>query len=87
MLLKRATVFALQIPFRLSVAHATHDRHFCDSVVLRLEAASGQVGYGEGVARPYVGGEDVEEVLRQLPKNLLLIQLILIFDDQDYLLY
>jgi L-alanine-DL-glutamate epimerase-like enolase superfamily enzyme len=49
-------IFALRIPFRVSVSHSAHkDRSACDSVVLRI-SSGGQHGYGEAVFRDYVSG-------------------------------
>jgi L-alanine-DL-glutamate epimerase-like enolase superfamily enzyme len=56
----------LELPFRMSVKHATKRRVSCDSVLVRVESEDGVVGWGEGAPRPYVGGEDQASVLREL---------------------
>ena len=56
MRLDSVEVFALRIPFGVSVSHSAHkDRSACDSVVLRV-SSSGRHGYGEAVFRDYVSG-------------------------------
>ena len=56
MIIERAEMSFLEIPFRMSVTHgARADRTFSDSLVLRLEA-DGTSGYGEAVVRDYVSG-------------------------------
>lgn len=59
----KATIFALKIPFVESFQHAAKTRIHSDSIVVRLLAEDGTVGYGEGVPRPYVTGETVESCL------------------------
>ena len=67
--IRSAQLFALDIPFRLEVAHARHTRSSCDSVILRLETSDGVVGFGEAVPRPYVTGETVAGVLDGLARH------------------
>ena len=55
-----ATCFALRIPFIEALGHSASVRSRSDSVVVRLTADDGTVGYGEGLTRPYVTGETVE---------------------------
>lgn len=66
MRIKNATIYALRIPFVESFSHAAKVRFFSDSIVVRLTTENGIVGYGEGVPRPYVTGEDVESSLRYM---------------------
>jgi L-alanine-DL-glutamate epimerase-like enolase superfamily enzyme len=54
-----ATCFALRIPFVEAFGHSASVRSRSDSVVVRLTADDGAVGYGEGLPRPYVTGETV----------------------------
>jgi len=65
-----AQLFALDIPFRLAITHASHTRSSCDSVVLRIESSDGTVGYGEAVPRPYVTGETVQGVMGKLEQHI-----------------
>ena len=55
-----ATCFELRIPFVEAFGHSASVRSRSDSVVVRLTADDGTVGYGEGLPRPYVTGETVE---------------------------
>lgn len=50
----------LRFPIEHSLAHNTHT----NSLVIRLQDASGLVGYGEGVPRSYVTGENPERAQR-----------------------
>jgi L-Ala-D/L-Glu epimerase len=59
-----ATLFSLKIPFTESFSHSTKSRTYSDSIVVKLKAADGTIGYGEAVARPYVTGETVESCLK-----------------------
>jgi len=63
---RAAGAVALGIPFALEIVHSTMARSVCDSVVVRVEDDEGNVGYGEAVPRPYVGGETVDSVLEVL---------------------
>ncbi len=65
-----ATIYALRIPFVEAFSHSAKDRKFSDSFVVRLTSEDGAVGYGEGVARPYVTGETVEASLDHIAKRL-----------------
>lgn len=66
MKIKCATLYALRIPFLESFSHAAKTRVYSDSIVVRLIAEDGTVGYGEGVPRPYVTGETVESCVRTM---------------------
>ncbi len=70
MKLCRASIFCLRIPFVEGFAHSAKDRRSSDSVVVRVEAADGTVGYGEGAPRPYVTGESVCSVVRRVEEKL-----------------
>ena len=59
-------LFALNIPFIEAFAHSAKTRSASDSIVLRVTADDGTVGYGEGVARPYVTGETVDTCLNHI---------------------
>ncbi|MBI3622287.1 MAG: enolase [Nitrospirae bacterium] len=63
-------LFALNIPFIEAFAHSTKTRSFSDSIILQVTADDGTVGYGEGVARPYVTGESVDSCLEHIQTQL-----------------
>lgn len=66
----KATLFALRIPFVEAFAHSIKSRTYSDSIVVKLQADDGTVGYGEAVARPYVTGETVESCLQFMADEL-----------------
>lgn len=70
MRIKRCTIYALRIPFVETFAHSARRRAFSDSIVVRLEAFDGTVGYGEGVARAYVTGETVDASINHIRRVL-----------------
>src|SRR3712207_1889262 len=70
MRIKSCTIYALDVPFVEAFAHSAKSRAASDAIVVRLEAEDGAVGYGEGVARPYVTGETVETSIRHILKVL-----------------
>src|SRR5260370_42680010 len=65
-----ATIFCLRIPFVEAFRHSTSVRSFSDSIVVRVRAEDGTVGYGEGVARRYVTGETVESTVSHIVNRL-----------------
>ena len=65
-----AAIFALRIPFVEAFAHSIRARTYSDSIVVRIEAEDGTVGYGEAVARPYVTGETIESCLEYMVHTL-----------------
>lgn len=70
MRLVEATIYALGIPFVESFKHSSHERSFSDVVVVRVVDEAGNVGYGEGLPRPYVTGERVESMVAFLAERL-----------------
>jgi L-alanine-DL-glutamate epimerase-like enolase superfamily enzyme len=64
------TIFCLRIPFVEAFRHSTSARSFSDSIVVRVRAEDGTVGYGEGLARSYVTGETVESLVSHLVNRL-----------------
>lgn len=70
MRIKHGTFYALRIPFVESFSHATKTMAFSDSIIVRLTTENDVVGYGEGVPRPYVTGEDVESSLQYMQGHL-----------------
>lgn len=58
-------------PFTLQVEHNLARNTRADNIIIELTAADGAVGYGEGVARPYVTGETTDRALTALTESLL----------------
>lgn len=59
-------LFHVAVPLRKPIRHASHERVSSDNLVVRVQLESGQVGYGEGVPRPYVTGESIETTFEHL---------------------
>lgn len=57
------TVFSVRIPFKKKITHASHSRTDTDSLVVRCRLTDGTEGWGEGLPRPYVTGENLEQAL------------------------
>lgn len=60
---KSVRVFAMSIPFKGRVAHATSLRGYSDAIVVAIDLYDTVTGYGETLPRQYVTGESVETVL------------------------
>lgn len=67
----KAEIFLLKIPFNFTFGHFLKLRFFSDSIVVKLTSDTGQCGYGEGLARPYVTGETVKMSLNHIKSVLL----------------
>ncbi len=63
-------VFPLHIPFNRAFVHSKTSRSTSDSVVVRLTGRDGLRGYGEGLPRAYVTGEDVAGVVEALKDRI-----------------
>ena len=59
-------LFHVAVPLRKPIRHASHERTTSDSLVVRVALATGEVGFGEGVPRPYVTGETVASAIAAL---------------------
>jgi L-alanine-DL-glutamate epimerase-like enolase superfamily enzyme len=53
--------YLVRLPLRFPIEHSLASNTHTGSLVVRLKDASGLVGYGEGVPRPYVTGETVDK--------------------------
>ena len=56
-------ILPLRIPFNQTFDHSQISRSSSDTVVVRVRGNEGLCGYGEGLPRPYVTGEDVESMV------------------------
>ena len=70
MKIRAAEIFSLHLPFKVSFRHAGKVRRYSDSIVVKLTDTDGTVGFGEGVARPYVTGETVPMCLEYMQRVL-----------------
>jgi muconate cycloisomerase len=75
MRLAHLTAFHVRIPLKHKVRHASHTREETDSLVVRCELDNGAVGWGEGLPRPYVTGETIDNVWSLLAESDLARQL------------
>jgi len=66
-----ATIYSLRIPFLGAFAHKLKSREHSDAIVVKLTAADGSVGFGEGLARPYVTGETTEGAAGHIKESLI----------------
>lgn len=69
------TAYHVRIPLRRSIRHASHSRSETDNVLVRCMLANGTEGFGEGVPREYVTGEDVDFALELLTASEIKSQL------------
>jgi L-alanine-DL-glutamate epimerase-like enolase superfamily enzyme len=67
--IRRIGLFRVIVPLKKIVKHASHTRVESENLVVRVELASGQVGYGEGVPRSYVTGETVDSTFEILARH------------------
>ncbi len=65
-----AEILPLHLPFKTTFRHAGKLRRWSDSIVVKLYGEDGTTGYGEGVARPYVTGEQVAACVRHMQEVL-----------------
>ncbi|MDD5680215.1 MAG: enolase C-terminal domain-like protein [Candidatus Omnitrophica bacterium] len=63
-------IFAVDIPFKMKFGHAAKKRVSSESIFVRVEAESGEVGFGESLPRHYVTGEDQISVISALKEKL-----------------
>lgn len=75
MRLTSLTAYHVRIPLKHQVRHASHSRDETDSLIVRCELDNGAVGWGEGLPRPYVTGETIDNVWGLLAESDLAKQL------------
>ena len=66
MRISELTAFAVQLPLRRELTHASHTRHASQNMIVRCRLGDGTIGWGEGVPREYVTGETTEGAFEQL---------------------
>lgn len=66
MQIHRLTAFHVRIGLRRVVRHASHERSWNDTLLVRCVLRDGSVGWGEGLPRQYVTGESIDSAWRQL---------------------
>ncbi|MCA9087809.1 MAG: hypothetical protein KDA90_04145 [Planctomycetaceae bacterium] len=68
MRLRSLQFLRLRVPLRRKVRHAAHVRSVNDSLFVRCVTETGIVGWGEGLPRDYVTGEQTEELWSRIPQ-------------------
>ena len=68
--IQQVEILPLCIPFNSTFAHSLASRQSSDAVIVRVRDADGVTGYGEGLPRPYVTGEDVASMVTALEYRL-----------------
>ena len=71
MWLKKIDLYLLQIQLCMPIKHYLADRTHSENLVVKVVTDSGEVGFGEGIARQYVTGEVMEASLRFLQDHLI----------------
>ncbi len=74
MKIRKIALYHLRTPLRIQFAQANQKTQQADSVIVRLETAKGNSGYGEACPRTYVTGESAStliETLRREGKDIL----------------
>ncbi len=56
----------IRIPFKAAVHHSLKRRQETEAVIVAIGSDEGRIGFGEILPRPYLTGETVESVLRDL---------------------
>ncbi|QDT38628.1 dipeptide epimerase [Stratiformator vulcanicus] len=68
MRLRSLKAFHLRIPLKKKIGHAGYVRRENDTLIVRAELSDGTVGWGEGLPRPYVTGESIDDAWSMLPE-------------------
>ncbi len=66
MSVKSIDLYHVEVPLKKPIRHASQVRESSDNIVVRVTLRSGEVGFGEGVPRPYVTGETIESTFATL---------------------
>ncbi len=62
-------VYCLTLPFRLSFGHSLASRNHSTNVFVRVRLADGTEGFGEGVPRDYVTGENADDCVERITRT------------------
>ncbi len=80
-----ASVYLIKWPFTLPVEHSLARNVATENIIVKLSIEDGRSGYGEGVPRSYVTGEDTNRSLLGLKSTLLPLVLEQEIDPADSL--
>ena len=70
MIIKKALILEIGIPFKFTFRHALAARNRGKGILVRLEDGEGRTGWGESAPRDYVTGETTESVIAALEASL-----------------
>ncbi|MBW1992421.1 MAG: hypothetical protein JRI59_09970 [Deltaproteobacteria bacterium] len=70
MLVQRMDIWRLRLPFHYPFKHKLATHAASENLVVKITSGSGAGGYGEGVPRPFVTGEAMEDSLSFLTDRL-----------------
>jgi muconate cycloisomerase len=75
MRVKEITAWQVRIPLKKPIQHASHTRTETDNLIVRVVLDDRTEGFGEGVPREYVTGENIDSTLALLARSELPEQL------------
>ena len=64
-------IYTIEIPMRISVSHALAKRKIAKNILVCVQDEDGLTGWGECCPRPYVTGETIDSVKKDLTENIL----------------
>ena len=64
-------ILTVEIPMRMSVEHTLAKREVARNILVKAVGEDGLVGWGESCPRPYVTGETVDSVKKDLSGEIL----------------
>ena len=67
----KCEIWEVDIPFKLTFKHSLHERSESNSVIVRLESDTGEIGWGESLPREYVTGETVSSVVATIQSSFM----------------
>ncbi len=71
MQLKTIDIYRLKIPLCMSFRHHLAEHRFSDNLIVKISTRENVIGFGEGVARDFVTGENISESIAFFKNNLL----------------
>ncbi len=64
----RLTAYRARVRLKRAIKHASHARKSNETLLVRAEMESGEIGWGEGLPRTYVTGETIESCFETLKR-------------------
>jgi len=63
-------IYRLRIPFHRAFTHALHSREESEAVIVKITGSDGRSGFGEGLPRAYVTGENTDSMIAYIRESL-----------------